>query len=162
MTRVPLAPSTAQAIEAGVRGAFETLFGVQPTLTAARPTGTEHLPAPGEANVLLGFAGGLNGQLLLGMSEAMACRLAGTLLMTEMTAFDEVVRSGVAELGNMVAGACATALADSGVRLNITVPAVLSGRDLHITWPHLVVSEYVIGLPFGELRLAVGLKPDAR
>lgn len=159
------APAVSQAIEAGVGGTFETLFGVRPAIALAAhapATMVPGSPTPCEANVMLGFSGDMSGQIMLGMSEAAACRLAGTLLMHEMTAFDEVVRSGVAEIGNMVAGGLATAFAGQGVRLGITVPTVLSGRDVRVSWPGLEVSEYTITLPFGTLRLALGIKPEPR
>jgi chemotaxis protein CheX len=155
----PLAQSLSQAVESGVGGTFETLFGVTPAIAVA-PEG--QAPRPGEANVMLGFSGDMSGQLMLGMTEDAACRLAGTLLMQDMAAFDEVVRSGVAELGNMVAGGLATAFAQQGVQLNITVPTVLSGRDVHVSWPGLAVCAYTIALPFATLRLALGIKPGAR
>lgn len=162
ITSQSFAPAVSQAVAAGVGNTFETLFGVTPAIAIAprRPGG--EAPMPSEANVMLGFSGDMSGQLMLGMSEAAACRLAGTLLMAEMAAFDEVVRSGVAELGNMVAGGCATAFAGQGVRLSITVPTVLSGRDVRVSWPGLEVCEYTITLPFGTLRLALGIKPEPR
>ena len=117
------------------------------------------LPSPSEVSVSVGFVGDMSGQVVLGMSRAVALEMAGTLLMAPLADFDEIAQSGMAEVGNMVAGACATALAEQGPAINITVPTLISGDAVQGRIPQLTIFETTFQLPFGPLRFAVGVRP---
>lgn len=137
-------------------GTLAMLFGeAAPGALAHVP---HELPSTSDVSVTVGFVGGLQGQLVIGMAEPVALAMAGTLLMSPLLAFDELAQSAMAEVGNMLAGGCATALAEAGVPLDITVPTVIAGSQVKVRLPQLTIHEMAVQLPFGELRLAIGLK----
>ena len=151
------APSHVRAILLATQETLALLFDVAPTFGEARVCSAQ-TPRESETSVIVGFTGAVQGQILLGMTRATANALAGALLMEELTAFDEMTVSGMAEIANIVAGGCATALHQKGWPTSITVPSVISGEHVQITWPNLFVLETVLTLPMGQIAMAVGLK----
>jgi CheY-specific phosphatase CheX len=115
-------------------------------------------PRVNEVNVIVGFTGTIQGQILLGMTRQTACKMASILLMEEIDEWGEMTASGMAEIANIVAGGCATALHQKGWPSNITVPSVIAGEQVQISWPNLFVLDTSLTLPMGEIALAIGLK----
>lgn len=156
------APLHIQAILEAARQTFGTLFGESaavepPTLVPA------HAVAGEDVSVLVGFTDDLQGQILIGMPRDVALALS-THMMDGMafTGFDELTQSILAELGNMTAGGCATALHGHGLRCNITCPTVIIGQQLQLGWPQMYILRAPIRLPFGTASLAIGLKVSSR
>jgi chemotaxis protein CheX len=156
------APAVPAQLDAFLEGACQTfgmLFGAEPDHTPFIPE-SAHAVAEREASVVVGFAGDVSGQIMLGMSREAAMGMAGTLLMAPVETFDEMTHSAIAEIANMTAGACATALHGRGWTANITVPTVILGDHVRVSWPNLTLYQATLSLPFGRVILAVGLKPD--
>ena len=155
------APAHVRSILTATQETLSLLFEAEATYSEARVCPAQ-TPGTSEVSVIVSFTGGIQGHMLLGMSREAACAMASTLLMEEVTAFDDMTRSGVAEIANIVAGGCATALHREGFQTNITVPSVIAGERVQISWPNLFILETVLGLPVGEVHMAVGLKVAAR
>ena len=115
-------------------------------------------PRENEINVIVGFTGAVQGQILLGVRRDTACAMASVLLMEELTSWCEMTASGMAEIANIVAGGCATVLHQKGWPSNITTPSVIAGDHIEISWPNLYVLETSLNLPMGAMTMAVGLK----
>lgn len=145
------------AILQGTSQTLEALFGQSPTLGKLQmhPAATT---TDAEVNVLVGFTGGVSGQILIGIDVAEALAMASLLMMSEVTAFDEITRSALAEVGNMIAGNCATQLHTQGIESNITVPTIIQGQQVRVSWPNLYLQKTTIQVPFGAIHLAIGLK----
>ena len=154
---VAQAPAHVRAILAATRETLGLLFDAEPTFGQAKVCPAQ-MPREHEVNVIVGFTGAVQGQLLLGMSKAEAGRLASGLLMEELPAWGEMTASGMAEIANIVAGGCATALHQQGFVASITVPSVIAGEHVVITWPNLFILDTSLHLPDAEIGLAVGVK----
>ena len=151
------APLHIQAILTATGQTLGQLFNEEPRIEApvVKPAKS---PTGNEVCVMVGFTGDVKGQILLGMSRQVACTMAGTLLGSPIETFDELVKSAMAEIGNMTAGACATELHAHGLDSNITVPTVIAGDHVQVSWPHLYILETQVGLHVGTLILAIGLE----
>ncbi len=151
------APTHVRAIMFATYARLGMLFNSEPSFGETRVC-----PALGvRANdvvVIVSFTGMVKGHVLLGMSRPTACAVAATLLMEEPAEFDDMTRSAVAEVANIVAGGCATSLHQEGYEAAITVPSVITGEQVEVSWPNLFVIETSIVLPAGEVELAVGLQ----
>jgi chemotaxis protein CheX len=151
------APVHIQAILTATRQTMAMLFSDDPRIEApvVKPAKS---PTATEVSVMVGFTGDVKGQILLGMSRRMAQDMAGTLLGTTLDTFDELTQSAMAEIANMTAGSCATELHGRGLASNITVPTVIAGEQVQVSWPNLYILETTIALRMGSLTLAIGLK----
>ncbi|MCL5025273.1 MAG: chemotaxis protein CheX [Chloroflexi bacterium] len=110
-----------------------------------------------DVTVFVGIAGSIRGVVLLGMSEDAAKALVSRLMGQEVEALDELAQSGVAEMGNVIAGAAATSLYDDGHSCKITPPAVIIGNGTTIST--LNVRRLVIPLstPCGVVEMQLAL-----
>jgi chemotaxis protein CheX len=151
------APEHIRAILAATSDTLAALFEVELTFSEPRVAPANRL-RESEVTVLVGFTGTVQGQILLGMSRQSACQMASVLLMEEIPEWGEMTASGMAEIANIVAGGCATSLHQKGWPSNITVPSVIAGDHVQISWPNLFVLETTLDLPMGTIAMAVGLK----
>lgn len=83
--------------------------------------------------IIIGVAGEFKGQVFFSMDESTACKIASSMMMgMEVTSLDEMSKSAIAELGNMIMGNVSTEFYNSGIRIDITPPTVLVGKDMNI------------------------------
>lgn len=150
------APVHVRSILAATRDTVARLFAQDAVYVRARVRPADATRTD-EVAVIVSIAGAVQGHILLGMTMGVACTMAGTLLGEDLPAFDDMTRSGVAEIANIVAGGCATALHRDGYAVDITVPSVIVGGGVAVTWPTTFVLEAALALPAGEIGMAVGL-----
>jgi chemotaxis protein CheX len=151
------APIHIQAILTATSQTLGMLFNDEPSIQAPTVKSAKS-PTETEVSVMVGFTGDVKGQILLGMSRKMAQDMAGALLMSPLDTFDELTKSGMAEIANMVAGSCATELHGHGLESNITVPTVIAGEHVQVSWPNLFILETTVAMEMGAITLAIGLK----
>jgi chemotaxis protein CheX len=76
--------------------------------------------------IQIGMTGQMTGDVVFGLHEAVALKLVsammGGFVLTEM---DEIGKSAISELGNMISGNASTILYNKGVRVDITPPRLL-------------------------------------
>ena len=85
----------------------------------------------GEVNVLLGFSGQLRGNIVFSMSEATACGIAGAMMGGMLPGgMDDLAKSALCELGNMIAGFSTGQLEQEGILTQVTPPTLVSGKKL--------------------------------
>jgi len=90
--------------------------------------------SPFEANnvvILLGITGDIRGQATLNMTEETAKNVASKMMMGMPVAeLDEMAKSALSEMGNMIMGNAATLLFNEGVSVDITPPSLMVGQSL--------------------------------
>lgn len=115
----------------------------------------------GDVAVLVGVTGGLKGMIALSMPNETALAIAGTMMGEPVTVLDEISRSAVAELGNMVAGLATIRLEQMGYDSNITPPSVVTGQNTEISTAGFERVMMVLATSFGALSIHVALKEAA-
>lgn len=85
-----------------------------------------------EVTVLIGLAGGLKGTILFGMATATALQVAALMAGEEFAALDELPRSAVSEMANMVCGKAAADLEQVGHVCSISTPTVVTGKGIEM------------------------------
>lgn len=90
--------------------------------------------------IVIGLTGDLHGQAIISMEQTMACKVASTMMGGMPAEMNEVTKSAVAELGNMIIGNAVTLLSKENVMLDITPPSVLTGDNIHISTSSLCIS----------------------
>jgi chemotaxis protein CheX len=73
--------------------------------------------------IQIGLTGHMNGDIVFGLSESVALRMISAMMGGYViTEIDEMGRSAISELGNMISGNATTMLYNQGVHVDITPP----------------------------------------
>jgi len=104
-----------------------TPFAMQPgTVETAAPDLHEH-----HVWIRIDLKGDLEGQVAFGLAPEMALKIAGAMMGGfELSDLDEMSRSAIAELANMISGGACVALSNNGMHFDITPPQVQVGDSL--------------------------------
>ena len=106
---------------------------------------------------VVGVTGRLRGMVLLGISLPTALSLVSQIVGQPFDHLDYMAQSGIAELGNVVAGRSVTVLAEAGYHCGITPPAVIVGSDAVIAMPNIprMVIPLITSIGVVEMQLAL-------
>ncbi|MGE5599624.1 MAG: chemotaxis protein CheX [Bacteroidota bacterium] len=151
-----------QHIDAFVRAAnkvIETML--HPGVEAGKPYFNEDPLRKYEICILVGVLGDLQGQVICGMSEETAKRIIAQMLGTGTGVLDEMGKSAICELKNIIIGTASTNLSLVGYRCNITPPLLLMGgevpdflRHIHTALAVPLLTEY------GGIDMNLALRKD--
>ncbi|MEI7987782.1 MAG: chemotaxis protein CheX [Chloroflexota bacterium] len=86
-----------------------------------------------EVTVLISLIGQVEGTVLYGMNTKTALGLVSRVMDQEFLEFDDLARSGVAELGNVITGQATIKLSQAGYASQISPPTIIEGRDIEIS-----------------------------
>ncbi|MEZ4520592.1 MAG: chemotaxis protein CheX [Thermomicrobiales bacterium] len=112
-----------------------------------------------DLTILIAVTGAMEGLMAYALDAPVACGMASAMMGEEFTELDEIVQSGVAEIGNVISGRAMMSLADLGMETHIAPPVLLLGHDTRISTlniPRLLVP---IELEFGTIMMYIALKP---
>jgi chemotaxis protein CheX len=80
--------------------------------------------------IKIGMTGQMNGDIVFGLQEEVALKMVsammGGFVVTEM---DEMSKSAISELGNMISGNASTLLYNQGVKVDITPPKIIQSAE---------------------------------
>jgi chemotaxis protein CheX len=122
-------------------------------VSVVRESGKGH-----DLTILIAVTGALEGVLAYALDKHVACAMASSMMGEEFTELDELVQSGVAEVGNVISGRAMMILANQGLETQIAPPVLLIGHDAKISTlsiPRLLVP---IELAFGTIDMYIALK----
>lgn len=77
--------------------------------------------------ILIGFTGEMKGQAMIAFEKRVACDIASRMIMMPVTELDEMSKSAIGELGNMIMGNTATIFSTKGIAIDITPPTIGNG-----------------------------------
>lgn len=84
--------------------------------------------------IMVGLTGKIRGQAIFSMTRALGMKIASSMMMgMPVTEFDELSKSAISELANMIMGNAATILYNKGINIDITPPSLLMGENMQIT-----------------------------
>ncbi|MGI6208607.1 MAG: chemotaxis protein CheX [Anaerolineae bacterium] len=86
-----------------------------------------------EVTALVTLVGQVEGTVLFSMSSETALGLVSRMMGEEFQRLDELVQSGIGELGNVIAGRAATKLSKMGLECTISVPTLIIGHGTVIS-----------------------------
>ena len=69
----------------------------------------------------------MKGQVIIAFNKTVACDIASKMMMMPVTELDEMAKSAIGELGNMIMGNTATIFSTKGIGIDITPPTVGNG-----------------------------------
>jgi chemotaxis protein CheX len=85
--------------------------------------------------IIVGLTGKMRGQVTFSMNIPTALNIASKMMMgMPVNELDEMARSAISELTNMILGNTATLLYNKGIGIEITPPSFLMGDNLQISY----------------------------
>ena len=138
-------------------------FSVLETVLSNKPVKGELAMQPAtftsqQCNVVCGVTGQVQGQVIYGMSLAVADKIASTMLGEPIKVFDQLAASAIGELGNMISGNAMLHLSEAGWVCDITPPTIIRGTNVKISTISIPAIVIPITLEQGELSVTVGLQ----
>jgi chemotaxis protein CheX len=109
-----------------------------------------------QISIVVGVSGSVRGQVIYGMSQVTAIKIASAMMGTPQVEFDEMAISAINELGNIISGNALSLLASQGYECDITPPAIVRGVNVELATavPALVIP---INTPCGKFEVNVAL-----
>ncbi|MDQ2084918.1 chemotaxis protein CheX [Herbivorax sp. ANBcel31] len=95
--------------------------------------------------IMITLLGSIRGHAVLTLNGEFACKIASAMMCgLEVNELDDMGKSALAELGNMVMGNCGTQLSQKGLFIDIGPPSVLIGEKMEISFDKMAI----ITIPF--------------
>lgn len=110
-----------------------------------------------DVNTIIGVTGQLEGQVIYTFEERVALRIASALMGEVVEDLDELAKSAVAELGNIITGNAAIGLSENGYNCILTPPTLLTGKELIVT-TFTPVLNIPFSTDFGSVTVHVALR----
>ncbi|SCY94308.1 chemotaxis protein CheX [Alkaliphilus peptidifermentans] len=108
--------------------------------------------------IVIGVTGELNGLTAINMSEDLALKMASTMMGgMQISSLDEISKSAVTELGNMILGNAASLLYNEGVKVDITPPQLLENEVINYSKNTPIISTLLKG-NIGTIEVEVAVK----
>jgi len=109
--------------------------------------------------IMVGITGEIRGQASISMSEDLARSVASTMMMgMPVDALDELSKSALSELANMIMGNSATLLFNTGVNIDITPPTLMMGDNMQVSAGSMRTVCVPLLCDLGEFMLDVSVK----
>lgn len=84
--------------------------------------------------VLIGLVGEFYGSTVISLNKDMACKIASAMMGGfPIETLDEMAKSAVSELCNMILGNVATIFSKNNINVDITPPTVLTGENIQLS-----------------------------
>lgn len=112
-----------------------------------------------DVNTVIGVTGDILGQVIYSMTTDTAQKMASVMLMgLPIVDFDEIAKSAISELGNIITGNAATELGNNGFCCNITPPSLFMGKEVKVSIKDLQILVIPVKTDLGDINIYVALK----
>ncbi|MHB0877690.1 MAG: chemotaxis protein CheX [Anaerolineae bacterium] len=111
-----------------------------------------------EVTTLLSLVGDVEGMVMLSMSSGTAVAIVSRMMGEEFPELDELVQSGIGELGNVISGRAVTKLSAAGYTTDISVPTLIIGRGATVSTLDLQRLVVPLEADFGLIQLHLALR----
>lgn len=109
--------------------------------------------------IIVGITGEIRGQAVISMDLGLAKNMASMMMMgMPVEDLDELSKSALSELGNMIMGNSATLLFNSGINVDITPPTLMVGEKLSISSGSMRTVCVPLTADIGEIVLDISVK----
>jgi len=115
-------------LDASVEEVFQLMLGVD----SRRFEGPAEIVEPESVTAVVGFGGLLSGACVFRSGASTAIKIAAHMTGMEFAEVDDIVKDGIGEICNMLAGAWKGKVPDLAANTGLSVPAVITGRDYRI------------------------------
>lgn len=108
---------------------------------------------------ILGVIGAVQGQVIYGFDEATARSVVSRMMMgAEVNEFDEMARSALGELGNIITGKASVSLESAGYPIEISPPTLVMAQNVRISSVKIPMIVVPLETEVGIIDIYVGLQ----
>lgn len=111
---------------------------------------------------IIGVTGDVSGRVIYDMSRATALKLVSIMNGEEITDFNDLAQSTIAELSNIITGNTISLLSGSGYRVDITPPTLFMGDNLVVSKAEALTLVVPIVTDAGDIYINVALKENKK
>jgi len=117
-------------------------------------------PFPLEEVVLVvGVTGEIKGQVIISTKLEVAKIIASKMMMgMPVDELNDMAKSAISELGNMIMGNTATLIANQGISVDITPPTLMLGKDISLSFNASQTIELPLHSEIGDIIYDIALK----
>jgi chemotaxis protein CheX len=152
-----------QHIDSFVQAAYSVIETMlNPDVQAGKPFFNEEPLQKYEVLVLVGVLGDLQGQVLCGMDTETAKRIISQMMGgMQIDSIDDMGKSAICELKNIITGTASTNLSLVGYKCNITPPLFITPDNIPDFLKHIHTALAIpIHTAFGEVDINLALRKD--
>lgn len=125
---------------------------VSGTTLKKSPTSTKNVV------IMLGITGDLRGNVAIYLEKEEAKKIASNMMCgMPVNELDEMAKSAVSELGNMIMGRVCTAFSNQGLLIDITPPSLLTGDHIQLSFSHLPLLSVKFTHDNGEVEFDISI-----
>ncbi|MDX9754522.1 MAG: chemotaxis protein CheX [bacterium] len=111
---------------------------------------------------ILGVIGAVQGQVIYGFDENTARSVVSRMMMgAEVNEFDEMARSALGELGNIITGKASVALESAGYPIEISPPTLVMAQNVRISSVKIPMIVVPLETEVGTIDIYVGLQESS-
>jgi len=108
---------------------------------------------------VIGLIGDIRGNISYSLSQETAKNIVSAMMMgMHIEQMDDMARSAIGELANMITGKAAVLLEKKGVDVDITAPSVIFGKDIYMIISLVEAICVELNTPFGIMEVGIGLE----
>jgi chemotaxis protein CheX len=108
---------------------------------------------------ILGVVGSVEGQVIYGFDESTARSVVSRMMMgAEVNEFDEMARSALGELGNIITGKASVNLEQAGYPIEISPPTLVMAQNVRISSIKIPMIVVPLETEVGVIDIYVGLQ----
>ncbi len=143
---------------------IDTFFQVLPgvgikKVERGRLTLKEKLSAARGVTALIGFSGGLRGNITMTMDEATAKKIASIMMMgSPVETLDEMAQSAISELANMISSNAMAIVGQNGFTMQVTPPTLITGEKISCIVSQVKSLNVEIYTEAGMIEINIGLE----
>lgn len=108
--------------------------------------------------IVIGVTGQVTGRIVFDMVEDTSLKIASKLNNEKFTEFNDMARSTIAEMSNMITGRAVTKLDKEGLAFDFTPPTIISGTNLNIYESEMEALIIPIETGFGIVEINIAFK----
>lgn len=112
-----------------------------------------------EVVLVVGVTGEIKGQVIISTSQDVAKQIASKMMMgMPVDELNDMAKSAISELGNMIMGNTATLIANQGLSVDITPPTLMIGKDISLSFNASQTIELPLHSGIGKVTYDIALK----
>ncbi|NRD77292.1 chemotaxis protein CheX [Bacillus sp. BRMEA1] len=108
--------------------------------------------------VMLGLTGDLRGTIAMNLDEELTKKIASNMMGgMPVLELDELSKSAISELCNMIMGTVCTLFAEQQLSVDITPPSLMTGQNIHLSFTQTPVMSVKFGYEEHEIDLDLSI-----
>jgi chemotaxis protein CheX len=107
---------------------------------------------------LVGLAGDVEGRVLFDMTKDTAIGVASIMSGEKLDSLDDLAKSAIQELANMITGQAVTKLHDLGFKFDLTPPALFTGENMEVTSSKVEALIVPMKVPCGKIEINIAIR----